>query len=137
MAGTFGRYDDMRPEYETKRKARPSQEPWQGAHQRRKPKIRKYNDYTSFSLGTPPTIAKHKAFDVEVSMAQALMPQDPNGRPAHFANNFEEAIFVFTVMMATAATTFLQGVIVINTMAIGKNLNMTDSQITWIAAAIG
>jgi hypothetical protein len=106
-------------------------------YQRRKPKIREYNEYTSFALGTNVRNRKHEALDAEVSMAQALMPQDPNGRPAHFANNFEEAIFVFTVMMATAATTFLQGVIVINTVAIGKNLNMTDSQITWIAAAIG
>jgi hypothetical protein len=41
------------------------------------------------------------------------------------------------VMMATASTTFLQGVIVINTATNGRDLNMTPAQITWISAAIG
>jgi hypothetical protein len=108
-----------------------------GTRQRLRPKPRKYSEHVSYPGAKDPANAQHKALDVEASMAQALMPQDPNGRPAHFANNFEEGIFVFTVMMATAATTFLQGVIVINTVDIGKNLNMTDSEVTWIAAAIG
>lgn len=70
-------------------------------------------------------------------MAEVFGEQDPEARPRYFKNAFEEVIFVFTVMMATAATSFLQGVTVINTAAIGKNLDMSPSQITWIAAAIG
>ena len=62
---------------------------------------------------------------------------DPNARPKCFRNLFEECIFVFTVMMATASTTFIQGVIVINTALIESDLNMTESQITWISAAVG
>lgn len=62
---------------------------------------------------------------------------DPNARPSCFRNLFEEIIFVFTVMMAIACTTFLQGVIVINTATIGESLDMQPAQITWIAAALG
>ncbi|CAG8983190.1 hypothetical protein HYALB_00004017 [Hymenoscyphus albidus] len=74
--------------------------------------------------------------NVEATMNE-IVGEDPEARPDYFKNNFEEVVFVFTVMMATAATTFLQGVTVINTAAIGKSLDMTASQITWIAASIG
>ena len=78
-----------------------------------------------------------KVFDVEADMVQHLNLPDPNARPSCFRNTFEECIYVFTVMMATASTTFLQGVIIINTSTIAASLNMTNSQMTWIAAAIG
>ncbi|KAF8854768.1 MFS general substrate transporter, partial [Acephala macrosclerotiorum] len=78
-----------------------------------------------------------KAYNIEVDMARELITADPNARPKHFRNVFEEFIFVFTVMMATACTTFIQGVVNINTVTIGRDLLMTPAQITWIAAAIG
>ena len=78
-----------------------------------------------------------KSFDVETDMAEALMPSHPNARPKHFRNAFEECVFVFTVMMCAASTTFLQGVTVINTATIGEDLNMTAAEITWISAALG
>ena len=90
--------------------------------------------FSSQSSGVCPT---YRAFDLEVEMAQSLITFDPNARPGHFRNLFEECLFVFMVMMATASTTFLQGVIVINTATIGRDLNMTPAQITWISAAIG
>jgi hypothetical protein len=81
--------------------------------------------------------SNYKAFDIEVEMARSLITSDPDVRPEHFRNLFEECLFVFMVMMATASTTFLQGVIVINTATIGRDLTMTPAQITWISAAIG
>jgi len=77
--------------------------------------------------------------DLEANATGSLLPHDqhPNARPQCFRNIFEECIFVFTVMMATASTTFIQGVIVINTALIGESLKMTASQITWISAAVG
>lgn len=45
-----------------------------------------------------------QAFDVEVDMARALISPDPNARPKHFSNFFEEDVFVFAIMMATAST---------------------------------
>ncbi|KAH8648159.1 major facilitator superfamily domain-containing protein [Tricladium varicosporioides] len=95
---------------------------------------------THSSLSSAATLRNSKsnsALDVEVAMAQVFIPEDPTARPKHFRNNFQELIFIFTVMMATAATTFLQGVVVINTAAIGRELKMSDSQVTWIAAAVG
>lgn len=134
MARTFASPEAM-PTSEDERLERAFDGTRQRAHHRGKQNIRRYNQ--PLFLGSESPESNHEALDVEARMAKALMPQDPNARPTHFANNFEEAIFVFTVMMATAATTFLQGVIVINTVAIGENLHMTDSQITWIAASIG
>jgi hypothetical protein len=136
VARTFMVLTGMTPHHEAKWE-RTSPGTRQRLHRDGRSKPRIYHEHAFYPRARTPESSNHKAFDVEVSMAQALMPQDPNGRPAHFANNFEEVIFVFTVMMATAATTFLQGVIVINTVDIGKNLNMTESQVTWIAAAIG
>lgn len=54
----------------------------------------------------PATLHDHdtQAFDVEVDMARALISPDPNARPKHFASFFEEDVFVFTIMMATAST---------------------------------
>jgi hypothetical protein len=91
------------------------------------------------SLSSPATLAPYE--DLERAfpgdMAEPLIPQDPNARPKCFRNLFEEGIFIFTVMMATSATTFIQGVVIINTALIGRDLLMNSSQITWIAAAIG
>ena len=78
-----------------------------------------------------------KCFDVEADMAEAVIPQDPNARPKHFSSAFEECVFIFTVMMSAASTTFLQGVTVINTASIGRDLNMTAAEVTWISAALG
>jgi len=93
------------------------------------------------SLSSSITVAPYAdaAFDVEAADMphDSLIPQDPNARPRCFRNLFEECIFVFAVMMATSSTTFLQGVIVINTATIGSDLKMSEAQITWIAAAIG
>jgi hypothetical protein len=45
-----------------------------------------------------------KAHNIEVDMARSLVSLDVNARPKAFANFFEEIVFVFTVMMATAST---------------------------------
>lgn len=78
-----------------------------------------------------------KSQDVEAAMAEVIEDEDPDARPKVFRNAFEECIFVFTVMLSTASTTFLQGVIVINTATIGASLHMVPIQIVWISAAIG
>ena len=61
----------------------------------------------------------------------------PNVRPKNFKSALEEWVFVFTIMMCTASTTFLQGVTVINTGTIGNALNMTAAEVTWISASLG
>jgi hypothetical protein len=97
-------------------------------------------DYPSLStLASIPCIpyCDVKNLDVQTDTAQSLLNHDPNARPKYFHTALQEWVFVFTVMMATAATTFLQGVIIINTANIGRDMMMTPAQITWIAAAIG
>lgn len=56
-------------------------------------------------------------------------------RPACFRNTFQEVSFVFMATIAMATNTFLTGSTVIVTAAIGKDLGMTQSQISWISAA--
>ena len=95
------------------------------------------NVFPSHSSLTAVHYSDVKSFDVEADMAEALMPPDPDARPKHFRSTFEECVFVFTVMMAAASTTFLQGVTIINTATIGKDLHMSVAQVTWISAALG
>lgn len=56
-------------------------------------------------------------------------------RPACFKNTFQEVMFVFMATVAMATNTFLTGATVIVTAAIGKDLGMSQSQISWISAA--
>lgn len=56
-------------------------------------------------------------------------------RPACFKNTFQEVSFVFMATVAMATSTFLTGATVIVTASIGKDLNMSQSQISWISAA--
>ncbi|KAK7418350.1 hypothetical protein QQX98_003970 [Neonectria punicea] len=56
-------------------------------------------------------------------------------RPACFKSTFQEVMFVFMATVAMATNTFLTGATVIVTAAIGKDLGMSQSQISWISAA--
>ncbi|KAF4974190.1 hypothetical protein FZEAL_8868 [Fusarium zealandicum] len=56
-------------------------------------------------------------------------------RPECFKNTFQEVAFVIMATVAMATNTFLTGSTVIVTAAIGKDLGMSQSQISWIAAA--
>ncbi|KAJ8067568.1 hypothetical protein OCU04_004908 [Sclerotinia nivalis] len=78
-----------------------------------------------------------KECDLEARGLQVMTDHDANARPSHFSNWAQEWAFVFTVMLASSSTTVIQGVILIMTNTIGKDLKATDSQVTWIAAAVG
>jgi hypothetical protein len=95
------------------------------------------NAFPSNSTLTAVHHADADSFDVEADMAEALMPSAPNSRPKNFRSTFEECVFVFTVMMCASSTTFLQGVTIINTATIGKDLIMNAAEVTWISAALG
>jgi hypothetical protein len=88
-------------------------------------------------LTTVPYSAIHSS-EIEAEPADfALLQQDRNARPKHFRNNFEECIFIFTVMMATGSTNFLQGAVVTIAAIIGRSFDMTAAEIAWIGAALG
>ncbi|CAM1511470.1 Fc.00g089830.m01.CDS01 [Cosmosporella sp. VM-42] len=62
--------------------------------------------------------------------------KNPRGeRPACFKNTFQEVSFVFMATIAMATNTFLTGSTVIVTASIGRDLGMSQSQISWISAA--
>lgn len=56
-------------------------------------------------------------------------------RPECFKNTFQEVSFVFQATMATATSSFLTGVCLIVTASIGRDLGMTQGQISWITAS--
>lgn len=56
-------------------------------------------------------------------------------RPACFKTTVHEISFVFMATIAMAASPFLTGATVIVTASIGKDLGMSQSQITWISAS--
>lgn len=56
-------------------------------------------------------------------------------RPDCFKNTFQEVSFVFQATMATATSSFLTGVCLIVTASIGRDLGMTQGQISWITAS--
>lgn len=60
---------------------------------------------------------------------------DFGDRPDCFKNTFQEVSFVFQATMATATSSFLTGVCLIVTASIGRDLGMTQGQISWITAS--
>ncbi|KAI9647905.1 hypothetical protein NHQ30_004294 [Ciborinia camelliae] len=78
-----------------------------------------------------------KECDLEARVVEVMTDCDANSRPSHFSNWAQEWAFVFTVMLASSSTTVIQGVILIMTETIGKGLNATAPQVTWVAASVG
>jgi hypothetical protein len=56
-------------------------------------------------------------------------------RPKCFKNTFQEVSFVFQATVATATSSFLTGVGMIVTASIGRDLGMTQGEISWITAS--
>lgn len=56
-------------------------------------------------------------------------------RPDCFKSTWQEVSFVFQATMATATSSFLTGVCLVVTASIGRDLGMTQGQISWITAS--
>ncbi len=56
-------------------------------------------------------------------------------RPACFKTTFQEVAFVSQATVATATSSFFQGASAIITASIGRDLGMSQGQITWITAS--
>ncbi|KAH7328302.1 major facilitator superfamily domain-containing protein [Stachybotrys elegans] len=77
--------------------------------------------------------------DAEINDSPQTLPK-PVGRgigdrPECFKNTLQEVLFVFMATIAMATNTFLTGSTVVITAAVGADLDMSQSQISWIAAA--
>lgn len=69
----------------------------------------------------------------EASSSPAI--QDPEKRPACFKSTLQEWMFIITATMSIGTSSFLYGICTVITAPIGRTLNMTSAQITWINAA--
>lgn len=58
-----------------------------------------------------------------------------HGRPACFKNTFQEVLFVLSATMAIGMTSFLIGAITVSSSFIGRDLDMSTAEITWISSA--
>lgn len=83
------------------------------------------------STPPPPPSPASPAEDVVPGGGKAGLGQ----RPACFSSTMQEVSFVMQSTIAMSTTTFLVGVSSIVTASIGRDLNMTQAEISWIAAS--
>ncbi|KAH9882882.1 hypothetical protein J1614_000248 [Plenodomus biglobosus] len=77
--------------------------------------------------------------DAEVDAAapsrpMSVLDEDPNARPACFTSTLQECLFVVSVTMAVAMTSFLTGSITVMSSFAGRELDMSNAEITWMNA---
>ncbi|RMY05233.1 hypothetical protein D0868_06519 [Hortaea werneckii] len=73
--------------------------------------------------------------DEEVGMNPIEPVQTNNVRPECFSSTFQEVLFVLTATMAIAMGVLVVGSVTVTSSFIGRDLDMTTAQITWITAA--
>ena len=65
----------------------------------------------------------------------ATPAQDPNARPECFTSTLQECLFVISVTMAVAMTSFLTGSITVMSSFAARELGMSNAEVTWMNAA--
>lgn len=73
--------------------------------------------------------------DAELGRPESPPIKDPNERPECFKSTTQECLFVASVTMAVAMTSFLTGSITVMSSFAAKDLHMTNAEITWMNAA--
>ncbi|CZR60320.1 related to transporter (major facilitator superfamily) [Phialocephala subalpina] len=63
------------------------------------------------------------------------LPNSIGSRPECFSSTLQECLFVLTATMSIGMSSFLAGICTVITAPIGRTLNMTSAQITWINAS--
>jgi hypothetical protein len=69
------------------------------------------------------------------ALSQPISDKDPNARPECFTSTFQECMFIVSVTMAVAMTSFLTGAITVMSSFAARDLGMTNAEITWMNAA--
>ena len=75
------------------------------------------------------------AGDAEVAMESLSPVETNNARPACFKSTTQEILFVSTATMAIAMSAVFSGSAVVISSFVGRDLNMTTAEITWITSA--
>lgn len=86
---------------------------------------------------SPPKMAFKEHFeDDESPVSSSIIElQDPEKRPACFKSTIQECLFILTATMSIGTSSFLYGICSVITASIGRGLNMTSAEITWISAS--
>ncbi|KAL6708338.1 hypothetical protein ACN47E_003262 [Coniothyrium glycines] len=71
----------------------------------------------------------------EASPLPPITAQDPNARPECFGSTLQECLFVVSVTMAVAMTSFLTGSVTVMSSFAARELGMSNAEITWMNAA--
>jgi len=74
---------------------------------------------------------KNVAFDNASS--PTISEKDPNARPECFTSTLQECLFVMSVTMAVAMSSFLTGSITVMSSFAGRDLGMTNAEISWVS----
>lgn len=75
--------------------------------------------------------------DIELNSLENVATNDFGARPACFKNTLQECLFVFAAAMGVGLGSFVSGATAVISTFIGRDLNMTTVEITWIAASSG
>jgi len=98
-------------------------------------------------MASPPSPSLRAPTETTAAAAPDLEPVEadaetgPGGqsrlgkRPAVFRSTLQEVLFVFQATAAVMTTSFLAGTTMIITASIGRDLAMTQAEITWIGAS--
>ncbi|EUC40083.1 hypothetical protein COCMIDRAFT_109683 [Bipolaris oryzae ATCC 44560] len=78
-----------------------------------------------------------KDIDAELGTAhsQPISEKDPNARPECFKSLLQECLFIASVTMAVAMTSFLQGTVTVMSSFAARDLDMTNAELSWMNAA--
>jgi MFS family permease len=61
--------------------------------------------------------------------------QEPGGRPECFSSTFQEILVVLIATMAVGISSMTAGIVTVNSSFIGRDLNMSNPEITWLSGA--
>lgn len=84
-------------------------------------------------VSAPPSLRRMDEEKAPMESLQAVLTD--NVRPSCFSSTFQEVLFVLTATMATAMSALLSGSVTVASSFIGRDLNMTTAEITWITSA--
>jgi MFS family permease len=95
------------------------------------------DEEVGFGEAQPPKVYEDTANrgDGETNEKITLTRTRTNERPTCFKSTMQELLFIFTVTMANASTSFLAGSNQVITNSIGRDLHATPAEITWIGAS--
>ncbi|KAF2207791.1 hypothetical protein CERZMDRAFT_50395 [Cercospora zeae-maydis SCOH1-5] len=78
----------------------------------------------------------HHAVDCENGLSDPAHDASKKvGRPACFNNTLQEVLFVLAATMAVGMSSFASGTVTVISSFVGRDLNMSTAEITWISSA--